>query len=264
MEYFYEYNADKRSYRYFKHKSAPYTSPHFHSAYEIILVKKGKMQASIDNKSYEISAGEGCFIDRFLPHCYRSGEEGAQTEFGDPDTEVYIFVGERSYFTDTFSVLGGVPKAKFSFRDFLPVESVARFYEEQTTEKIKDAAFKSMTALLLAAIARENDFLPVSSDVFSVTVCAALEYVETAYAEDLSLKTVAERFGYSPQHFSRLWHKHLPFHLSDYINAVRVARAKNLISGGLPVTEAVFSCGFQSMATFYRVYKKTYGVTPKQ
>ena len=253
MNFFYERIADKRDYHFFRQKNKPFTSPHFHSAQEFVLVKKGTMYATIGGKNYEIGEGHGCFIPRFNPHSY---------SYQDEQTEVYTFVGDYACFEPAFRSLGGVPPTKFTFDDYPLLENAANFYISQTDERLKKTAFIGMVSLLLAKIAAKNVLLPTQKDSATDKICAALEYVENNSEKELSLPILAEKFGYSPQHFSRLFHEYMPVHLNEYINSVRIARARRKIEEGVPVSDAAFSSGFSSLETFYRVYKKLFGKSP--
>ncbi len=48
------------------------------------------------------------------------------------------------------------------------------------------------------------------------------------------------------------------------LTAARVAEARRLLKTmpARPVTDIAFACGFDSIATFYRVFRSAYGMTP--
>lgn len=253
MNFFYERIADKRDYHFFRQKNKPFTQSHFHSAQEIVLVKKGVMRATISGKTYEIQTGYGCFTPRFCPHSYSYVED---------NTDVYTFVGDYSCFEDVLRSLGGVPPTIFKFNDYSLLEPAAEFYANQTDERLKKTAFSGMVTLLLTKIAADNPFQPLQKEAATDKICAALEYVENNSDNQLSLLILSEKFGYSPQHFSRLFHAYMHVNLSEYVNSVRIFKAQKRIETGLNITDAAFLSGFSSMETFYRVYKKAFGKTP--
>jgi len=51
---------------------------------------------------------------------------------------------------------------------------------------------------------------------------------------------------------------------SRTLSSMRIEEAKRLLleSPALPITQIAFGCGFDSLATFYRVFAATYGGTP--
>jgi len=50
---------------------------------------------------------------------------------------------------------------------------------------------------------------------------------------------------------------------SEYINSLRVNYASNLlINTNTPVIDICYTCGFQNLSYFYRVFKRTYNLSP--
>lgn len=253
MNYFYEREADRRDYYFFRQKNKPSTSSHFHSAQELILVKKGTMYATIGNTHYEIEAGQGCFVPRFRPHSY---------SYQDENTEVYTFVGDYSCFENAIQTLGGVPPTKFYFSDFSLIDPMAEYYSKISLNTNKKVFFTGLVNVLLARIAESNTLVPIKKDESEDKICAALEFIDRNSEKELSLPLLAEKFGYSPQHFSRLFHAYVQTGLNEYVNSVRISRAKRRLEAGMNATDAAFLSGFSSIETFYRVYKKAYGTSP--
>lgn len=54
---------------------------------------------------------------------------------------------------------------------------------------------------------------------------------------------------------------------SRTLMAMRLAETRRVMLGAMstrPVAEVAYACGFDSMATFYRVFRQTYGMTPNE
>ena len=254
MSYYYESKADRQNYHYFNHKTCPFSQPHFHSAAEFIIVRQGRMLASVSGEEHIISAGEGCFVDRFCIHSF-SELEG--------NTEIYIFVGNGEIFLPIIRELGGVPQTRFSFSDFALLDSVADYYDKAKNENIRAAVFKGAVTLLLAAVAEQNPLVSDPRQDSPGDICNILLYINEHFKEDLTLDSLAARFGYSPQYFSRLFHKYMKVNLTEYVNVARVNYAKKQLSLGKSVAEIAFESGFGSMPSFYRAYKKVFGELPR-
>lgn len=81
---------------------------------------------------------------------------------------------------------------------------------------------------------------------------------------NLSVETLAARFGYSSTYFGRLFKQHTGESLNDLIRSVRVQRAKELLANtNIPVHEVALQVGFGSEKYFYHVFKRTVGLTPQ-
>ena len=63
-----------------------------------------------------------------------------------------------------------------------------------------------------------------------------------------------------------IYPSHLERHgnLNEYINAIRCNYAKRMISGGMSVSEAAFSCGYRNLSYFSKTYKKYFKMLPSE
>lgn len=94
----------------------------------------------------------------------------------------------------------------------------------------------------------------------------ALSHIDTNYADPmLNVSQIADHLGVSIVYLSRSFKKyHHGTNISDYICQLRILSAKKLLSEGALVAEVVTLCGFGSLRTFMRVFKKEEQVTPGQ
>lgn len=80
---------------------------------------------------------------------------------------------------------------------------------------------------------------------------------------ELSRETIAEYFNLSAQYTGRLFKKETGVNLVDYINEMRVERAKELLKDArLHISEVAFAAGFNTLQTFNRTFKKMTHQTP--
>jgi two-component system response regulator YesN len=96
-------------------------------------------------------------------------------------------------------------------------------------------------------------------------VKATQEYLESHYAEDISLEDVAEQVNISPQYFSKLIKKTTGFNFIDWLSMLRVKKAKELLTNSnLTVKEVCFMVGYKDPNYFSRIFKKRIGITPSE
>ena len=90
------------------------------------------------------------------------------------------------------------------------------------------------------------------------------EYVQQHYGEyDLNVSRVAEAFGRHPQTVSRQFSAEMNVSLLDYINALRIDHAVNLLqTTRLSIEEIAQQSGFSDARTFRRVFSKAKGANP--
>lgn len=91
-----------------------------------------------------------------------------------------------------------------------------------------------------------------------------LSWLEKHYTDwDLSLPMLAEQSGFSEIYLRQLFHKYQGVSPKQYIQALRMQKARQLLSEGtLPVTVIAAQCGFSSIHHFCRAFKEVNGQTP--
>lgn len=104
-----------------------------------------------------------------------------------------------------------------------------------------------------------------SIDYSNRIVLSTKEYLETHYADDISLEDVAEQVNISPQYFSKLIKKSTGFNFIDWLSMLRVKKAKELLTNSnLTVKEVCFLVGYKDPNYFSRIFKKRIGITPSE
>ncbi len=82
---------------------------------------------------------------------------------------------------------------------------------------------------------------------------------------ELSLKYLADQFGFAPTYFSALFKEYMQTNLSSYLDEKRMRLANQLIlESDLRLEEIARQCGYENSNTFRRAYKKYFGVNPSQ
>jgi AraC-like DNA-binding protein len=90
-------------------------------------------------------------------------------------------------------------------------------------------------------------------------------YVQENFQSPITRESVAQHFGLAPNHISRVFRKEGLMRFNDYLNLVRVNRAKFILQNySLTLKEVAFNCGYNDTAYFCRVFKKTCKVTPTE
>ncbi len=90
-------------------------------------------------------------------------------------------------------------------------------------------------------------------------------YVQENVQGAITRETVAHQFGLAPSHVSRVFRREGMMRFSDYLNLVRVTRAKLMLrTYNLTVKEIAANCGYTQTAYFCRMFKKICNVTPTQ
>lgn len=89
------------------------------------------------------------------------------------------------------------------------------------------------------------------------------DYINARLFDDLSVQSIAKHFYVSVSQLNRQFKKATGFPIWEYIIGKRLVSARNLIREGVPATHAYTQCGFNDYSSFYRLYAKRFGVSPK-
>lgn len=89
------------------------------------------------------------------------------------------------------------------------------------------------------------------------------QYIESNYAEKLSIEAICEVFNLNRRTFERRFKKATANSPIEYLQRVRMEAAKKLLEEGYKtISEIVFEVGYTDMKAFRDVFKKVTGTTP--
>lgn len=90
------------------------------------------------------------------------------------------------------------------------------------------------------------------------------EYVYANYFKGITANDIARRISYSTAQVYKLVKKYFSLSPANYINSVRLQKAEQmLLSSDSNITEISLAVGFEDSAYFSRLFKKSYGESPK-
>lgn len=94
-------------------------------------------------------------------------------------------------------------------------------------------------------------------------VSKAIDYIEENIERDLTVFDVTQNAGYSPYHFSRIFHSTVGESLQSYIQKRKLYIAsKELIYSDKKAIDIAFQCGYTSYEAFSRTFKSYFGSSP--
>lgn len=111
-----------------------------------------------------------------------------------------------------------------------------------------------------------RDGLMPSSDSFreDPRLSRVKSYVDTHLADRITLAKAAKVANQSSSYFSRYFRRKVGVTFRDWLRHRRVDRAKRLLRySSRPVTSIGLMCGFGSLSTFERAFRRSEGVSPR-
>lgn len=89
------------------------------------------------------------------------------------------------------------------------------------------------------------------------------EYLNENYAENITLEDMAKRFFVTKEYLSAAFKKETGVNFSDYLTAVRMEKAKNMIlEYEISIQKVSDMMGYVDVAHFYKTFKRYFNTTP--
>jgi AraC-like DNA-binding protein len=129
------------------------------------------------------------------------------------------------------------------------------------------AAFAELTRALLLCVNSLVREAPAAggegrAQSFFERVCV---YLQGNYQYNITRDSVAQHFGVTPNHLSRVFHTHGHMTFINYLTHVRIARSKYLLCNyRLKLEDISARCGFRDAPYFCRVFKRITRTTPAE
>jgi AraC-like DNA-binding protein len=168
---------------------------------------------------------------------------------------------------------------------------LVRVHLETTLERLSEAALESGTIdpkgvesarqSLASTLSRAHTLIEVSAAyrraALDLAVAAerpapahqerslqrAEEYMREHFAEPITLRRVAREAGFAPAYFSHLFHERHARTFVDYLTALRIGRAKELLAGTSLSLESIAKLsGISRPQYLSRLFKKATSITP--
>lgn len=93
----------------------------------------------------------------------------------------------------------------------------------------------------------------------------AVQYIRAHYRDQgLNVSAISAHFGYTPEHFIRIFTKALGITPYQYLLNMRMYEARRLLLENHTVGETAAAVGYNDPRTFSRAFQKKYGIPPSE
>lgn len=269
--------------------------PHLHKSIEMIYVTSGELTVGTGVDLFEMHEGDFAIIFPNLIHHYqvfRKGDNRHEVLLASP---TYFGVYEdilqssrpknpvipgKNLHPDILYALDGLAKMNMRRHKSLQKSQDPDFFkrqhflkktehsvnkkdemEEKKTYALNHAYVQIILARALSVLALSPRADLKDQDI----VYQVVAYVASHYQENISLTQMGADLGISPFALSRVFSGVFHQNFNRYVNEVRLEHVCVLLAeSAKSITEISFDCGFQSQATFNRVFQTKYHMTPRE
>lgn len=89
------------------------------------------------------------------------------------------------------------------------------------------------------------------------------EFIQDHIEEDLSLERLAKEFFVTKYHIAHTFKDNMGMSIHQYITKKRLSLCQAAIASGMSITQAYQMFGFGDYSSFFRSFKREYGISPK-
>lgn len=227
---------------------------HFHGCLEIYCVENGQAAMTISGQSKLLTRGQMAIVDRYENHSCEILE----------DSRVHV-------------ISLGAHYVRF-FRSEYPDQRLPRWLTDVTFnqgfyEELKGSFALSQTLSELKRIGLVCQWLSKVIEHYGLTsklegseadldlVARIVQYIYAHYSERITLEKLSGIFHLSPTAISKKLGERLGTDFRVFVNDIRVQKAAQILNdpeNRKTINEVAMDCGFCSMSTFYRSYKRNF------
>jgi AraC-like DNA-binding protein len=270
--------GDDSSFLYKKFECDYFNDPwHFHKEYELVMIHKSSGIRFIGDKVSPFREGSLALIGSNIPHFLRNGEEFYAKKKKLAAGSIYIHFTKDFLGTHFFDIPEMKLVERLLDRSALALDIFGKT-KKIVIKKLQDMynqePGKRLLSLLeiLIKLSESRELKPILSTGYTANnsgdterINQVFEYIMNNYTEEIYVQEIASRLNMSVASFSRYFKYHTRKTFSDYVTEIRIGHAcRLLMENTYSISEISYKSGFDNLSNFYRHFKKTIGIIPKQ
>ncbi|WP_101845251.1 AraC family transcriptional regulator [Halobacillus sp. Marseille-P3879] len=243
-----------------QHNEKDMVNSHFHHTHQILYTLEGEGTCILSEQQHEIARDNYIIIPPLTEHSIMAKSKMTilVLEF---DTGVLSDDVQRQLIPTVFQK---ARVQKLSTFDSSELRQLLRkmLYEQSHGDRFWEMALKVYMTELLFTIARSYQETP-QADTNTLRVERLRHYIDTRYFDIKNAEDIANRMGMSKRYMQSIFKEYNDITPMQYLTEVRLGLVKQLlVETEKDIVSICFEVGFESLSTFYRLFKKHIGVPP--
>ncbi len=250
---------------------------HWHNELEIAVILSGEVSVFIAGCELRLKAGEGYFANRGILHSSQLHSRAGRQHCMVFDPRVIATPDDIIWNTYVSPVLSHENLPFIKLTPSIPwqktiLSSAEKAWSSGAHEKADYAltvrsSLSQIVSLLLRNINSETEH-PFTSKAQrdELRIKKTLYYIETHFREQITIEDMAASANISVSTLLRLYHDILHTTPIQYVLMYRLEQIIDelLTNPNAPISDIVYSCGFNDTSYFNRCFLKAYGETPSE
>lgn len=227
---------------------------HTHAYCEVELVEYGEGVCVIDGKTLNVKQGDIIFTRSGAIHGWKN-INGKIMHIITVAFDFKIFLGKFDLFDFDNIVVKGNSDIYRMFQLLLE--------ERENNDEYTKRVQYNIVECILIYLTRKTGAIKDGKKETNIEY--VLGYIHENFMLNLTLEEVSKQCNYSISHFSKKFKSVTGKTFIEYLNDVRLNYAVNILSNSnVRITELAYDCGFGSVRSFNREFKKKYGCSPNE
>ena len=248
--------GDKCTYKHAKGTQA-YPSREFHNYHEILLFVGGKTTFVSEEKRIPLSPYQTVIIPKETYHQFinESDEEYHRCVFSFYDIPEFDRLIEKCM--QLPRVIEAGEEQKMLFR------KMNETVDSDVSESEKQILMQALLALVLSEVSRDNHTVKEGSKPSEIT-SKSIEIINSNLCKKISISEMSKALNVSVSTLTQTFRKDMNISVYQYILRKKLILAQQRMRDGEAATAAAMNCGFNDYSSFYKQYKKMFGITPSE
>ena len=249
--------------------------PHWHAEIEVLYFIKGQAKQQVNGRIFSAESGDIVIIGKDQLHStYVYGNNQCEVLVVQFDDSILGSVINntviKAYLDFSNEVIYQNPIKTDSDEGQTILKSILDIHKELNNNQIayesmvKAALFKFAGTLARSGLYNVNHTNRDNMHYIHSILEKTFQLIDESYCDEISLRKAALTSNLSVTHFCRLFKKSTGMTFYDYLTFYRVNQAEKMLNSSRKLTDIAFQCGFGSVSTFIRSFKKFKNCTPSK